>query len=114
MVPPIVVWVRLGSLALPVPQAPAAAETRPIPLTCKHLVEPVPAEDRVRFVVDALVVERVVDVAKVLVENALVRLVIVLVELLTKIPLRVVVGERMVLSVERSSQALPKVSLILA
>jgi len=67
-----------------------------------------------KFVVDALVVERVVEVALVELELTVTKLVMVEVELLTRIPLRVVVGERIVLSVERSSHALPKVSDILA
>ena len=78
MVPPIVVWVRLGSLALPVPQAPAAAETKPIPLTCKHLVEPVPAEEITKLVVEAVSpTERLVLVAEVEVESVVVKLVTV-------------------------------------
>ena len=103
-----------GTLEPPLPQAAAAAETKPTPSTCKHLVEPVPAEDKVRFVVEALVMERVVEVALVELELTVTRFVIVEVELLTKIPFSVVVGERIVLSVLSSSHALPKVSLILA
>ena len=75
------VWVRLGSLA-PETQAEAAADNNPVPLTCRHLVEPVPAEEITKLVVEALVVDKVVDVALVVVELLIVRFVIVLVELL--------------------------------
>ena len=67
MVPPIVVWVRLGSLA-PETQAEAAADNNPVPLTCRHLVEPVPADERTRLVVEAVPeTARLVEVALVVV-----------------------------------------------
>ena len=58
-----------GTLDPPDPQAAAAADTSPVPLTCKHFVEPVPAEESTRFVVDAIPeTAKLVDVALVEVE----------------------------------------------
>ena len=37
-----------------VPQAPAAAETKPIPFTCKHLVAPVPVLEMTNAEVEAV------------------------------------------------------------
>ena len=102
-----------GTLEPPDPQTAAAADTSPVPLTCRHLVEPVPAEERIKFVVEALVEEKVVEVALVELEFKVTKLVIVEEAPLTRSCLPVVVGERVVPSAS-NSQALPKVSDILA
>ena len=65
-------WVK-GSPLEPEPHALALAETLPSLPTWRHLVPDPPAEEITRFVVDALVAERFVVVALVVVENPMER-----------------------------------------
>ena len=77
----------LGALPPPEPQAAAAAETTPVALVWRHLVAPVPVLEMTRAEVEARVETfRKVVVALVLVLLTVVKLVMIEVALLTRIP----------------------------